>query len=60
MSVDTFVVLAPCLYILEAPGLSLLTFISFGCSILVLLSDQLAYEIDFFFSVFTVSSVSVL
>ena len=39
-------IIAPYLDILETLGLSLLTFISFGCSILVLLSDKLADEID--------------
>ena len=58
---DTVVTLAPGLDILERLGLSLLTFIYFGCSMLVLLSDKLADEIDLdLFSVFTVSSVSVL
>ena len=61
MSGDTVVILAPCLYINETLGLSLLTFIYFGCSILVLLSDKLADEIDLdLFIVFTVSYVSVL
>ena len=59
LSSNTVVILAPCLDILETLGLSLLTFISFGCSILVLLSDKLADEIDFF-CVLTVSSDSVL
>ena len=39
-------IIASCLDILETLGLSLLTFISFGCSILVILSDKLADEID--------------
>ena len=58
---DTVVTLAPGLDILERLGLSLLTFIYFGCSMLVLLSDKLADEIylDLFIH-FTVSSVSVL
>ena len=46
MSCDKVVILAPCLDIIEALGLSLLTFISFGCSILVHLSDKLDDEID--------------
>ena len=48
MSGDKVVILATCIDILETFGLSLLTFISFGCSILVLLSDKLADEIEFF------------
>ena len=61
MSDDTLVTLAPGLDILERLGLSLLAFISFGCYVLVLLSDKLADEIylDLFIH-FTVSSVSVL
>ena len=55
---DTVVTLAPGLYILELLGLSLLTFLSFGCYMLVLLSDKLACEIDLdLFIVFTVSYV---
>ena len=58
MSGDTVVTLSPGIYILERLGLSLLTFIYFGCSMLVLLSDELADEIDLdLFIVFTVSSV---
>ena len=61
MSVNTVVILDPCLDILETLGLSLQKFIYFSCSILVLLSDKLAYEIDLdLFSVFTVSYASVL
>ena len=61
MSGDTVLILAPCLDIIETIGLSLLTFISFDFSILVLLSDKLADEIDLdLFSFFTVSSISVL
>ena len=46
LSSNTVVTLASGLDILERLGLSLLTFISFGCSILVLLSDKMADEID--------------
>ena len=46
MSGDTVVTFAPGLDIIERLGLSLLTFISFGCSILVLLSDKMSDEID--------------
>ena len=61
MSGNTVVTIAPGLDILERLGLSLLTFISFGCSMLLLLSDKLACEIDLdLFIVFTVSYVSVL
>ena len=61
MSGDTVVILDLCLDIIEEPRLSLLTFIFFGCYILVLLSDKLADEIDLvFFSNITVSYVSVL
>ena len=61
MSGYTLVILATGLDILERLGLSLLTFISFGCSMLILLSDKLADEtyLDLS-SVFTVSYVSVL
>ena len=53
---DTVVTLAPGLDILERLGLSLLTFISFGYSMLVLLSYKIADEIDIdLFSFFTVS-----
>ena len=48
MSGNTVVILAPCLDILETLGLSLLTFMSFGYSILLLLSDKLADEIYLF------------
>ena len=53
LSGDTVVILDPCLDILEKVGLSLLNlsllnFIYFGCCILVLLSDKMADEIDFF------------
>ena len=58
---NTVVTLAPGLEILERLGLSLLTFISFVCSMLVLLSDKLADEIDLdIFVVFTVCYFSVL
>ena len=61
MSGDTVVILAPSLDIPETPGLSLLTFISFVCSILVLLSDKLADEIDLdLFRFLTVSYISIL
>ena len=61
LSDDTVVTLSPGLDILERLGLSLLTFIYFGCSTLILLSDKMADEIDFdLFRFFTVSSVSVL
>ena len=61
LSGDTIVILSPSLDILETLSLLLLTFIYFGFSILVLLSDKLYYEIDLvFFSGFTVSYVSVL
>ena len=61
LSGDTVVILDLCLDIIEEPRLSLLTFICFGCYILVLLSDKLADEIDLvFFSNITVSYVSVL
>ena len=60
LSGDTVVILDPGLDIIERLGLSLFTFISFGCSVLILLSDKLADEIDLYlFSVFTVYSVSV-
>ena len=61
MSGDTVFTLDPGLDILEKLVLSLLTFISFGCSMLILLSDKLADEtyLDLS-SVFTVSYVSVL
>ena len=45
LSVNTVITLAPGLDIIEIFGLSLLTFISFGCSMFVLLSDKLADEI---------------
>ena len=61
LSIDTVVTIDPGLDILERIGMLLLPSISFGCSRLILLSDKLAYEIDFdLFSVFTVSSVSGL
>ena len=61
MSGDTVVTLSPGLDILEILGLSLLAFIYFGCSLLILLSNKLADEIDLdLFIVFTFSSVSVL
>ena len=61
MSGNTVIKLAPGLDILERLGLSLLTFIYFGCSMLVLLSDKMSDEIDLDFLFFlTVSSVSVL
>ena len=57
-SLDT---LAPCPDIIERLELPLLISISLGCSILVLLSEKLADEIDLYlFSVFNVSSVSVI
>ena len=56
MSGNAVVILAPCLDIIETLGLSplnlsLLNFISFGCSILILLSDKLADETDLVFLV---------
>ena len=61
MSGNTVIKLDLGIDILERIVLSLLTFISFGYFMLMLLSDKLAYEIDLdLFSVFTVSSVSVL
>ena len=61
MSGDTVVILAPGLDTLEILRLSLLKFIYFGCSMLVLLSDKLDDEIDLdLFSVFAVSSVSFI
>ena len=58
---NTVVTLAPGLEILERLGLSLLTFISFGCYMLVLLSDKMDDKVDLdLFIVFTVSYVSVL
>ena len=61
MSADTVVIIAPGLDILETLGLSLLTFIYFIFSMLILLSDKMDYEIDLdLFGVFTVSYVSVL
>ena len=61
LSGDTAVILSPALDILERLGLSLLAFIYFGCSMLILLSDKLAYEIDLdVFSVFIMSYVSVI
>ena len=41
MSGNTVITLAPGLDILEIIGLSLLTFIYFGCSMLVLSSDKM-------------------
>ena len=52
MSGNIFVLLDPYLDILETLGLSLLTFIYFGCSILVVLSYKLADEIDLVFLLF--------
>ena len=66
MSVNTVVILASCIDILETLGVSLLNFsflnfISFGCCFLVRLSNKLTDEIDFvLFIIFNVSSVSVL
>ena len=61
MSGDTVFTLAPGLDILEILELSLITFIYFGCSMLILLSDKMSDEIDLdLFIVFTVSSVLVL
>ena len=61
MSGDTVFTLATCLDILERLGLSLIIFLSFGFSILELLSDKLADGIDLdLFIIFTVSYVSVL
>ena len=61
LSINTVVTLAPGLEILDRLGLSLLTFISFGYSMLIILSDKLADEIDLdLFIYFTVYSVSVL
>ena len=61
LSGDTVIIIATGLDILETLGPSLLTFIYFGCSMLILLSDELDDEIDLdLFSVFTVYSVSVL
>ena len=61
MSVDIVVTLSPGLDILEILGLSLLTFIYFGCYMLVLLLDKLAEEIDLdLFIFFNFSSISVL
>ena len=58
---DTVVTLSTGLDTLEILGLSLLTFICFGCSMSVLLSDKLANEIELdLFIVFTVSSVSFI
>ena len=58
---DTVVTLSTGLDTLEILGLSLLTFIYFGCSMSVLLSDKLADEIELdLFIVFTVSSVSFI
>ena len=58
LSGDTVVTLAPGLDILERLGLSLLTFIYFGCYMFVLLLDKLADEIDLdLFIIFTLSSV---
>ena len=57
----TVVILAPGLDILERLGLSLLTFIFFGFSRLILLSDKLADEIYLYLcNVFTLSNFSVL
>ena len=61
MSGDTVVILDPCLNILERLGLSPITYIYFGCSVLTLLSDKLADDIDLdLFIYFAVFSVSVL
>ena len=61
LSGDSIDTLASCLDIPEILGLSLLISISLGFSILVLLSEKLADEIDLdLFSVFTVSYVSVI
>ena len=61
MSSNTVFTLAPGLDILKTLVWLLLTFIYFGCSMLVLLSDKLADEIDLdLFIVFTVSSVSAI
>ena len=61
MSGYKVVTLAPGLDILERLGLSLITFIYFGCSMLIPLSNKLADEIGFvLFIIFNVSSVSVL
>ena len=61
MSGKTDITLATGLDIIERLVLSLLMFISFGCSMLVLLSDKLADEIDLdLFIVLTVSYVSVI
>ena len=58
---NTVVALGPGVDTLKILGLSLLKFISFNCSMLLLLSENLADEIDLgLFIVFTVSSVSVL
>ena len=62
MSGDAVVTLATDLDILERLGLSLLTFISFGCSMVVLLSYKMADEIDLdlfsvFYCVFCLSSL---
>ena len=55
------VILTPGLDIPEKIGLSLITFIYFGCSMLILLSDKLADEIDLdFFNVFTEYYISVI
>ena len=61
MSGDTVFTLAPGLDILEILELSLIKFIYFGCSVLILLSDKMSDEIDLcLFSFFTVSSVSII
>ena len=58
---NTVVILDPCIDILETLGLSLITFISFGCFILSLLSDKMADKIDLVFQWFyCVSSFSSL
>ena len=61
LSGDTVVTLAPGLDILGRIGLSLLTYIYFGCYMLVLLSHKMSDEIDLdLFIVFTVYFVSVI
>ena len=61
LSSNTAIILAPGLDIPERLGISLLKFIYFGCSMLILLSDKIADETDLdLFIYFTLSSVSFL
>ena len=52
LSRDTVIIFDPCQGTLKTLGFSLLSFISFDFSILVLLSDKLTDEIDLYYLVF--------